>query len=300
MTIAPLMIDLEGCELTPEERELIEHPYVGSIILFTRNYENPRQVSALTQAIRQTKKKSILIAVDQEGGRVQRFRAPLTELPPAAYFGECYAKSPSMAMTQAEKTGQCMASELRALGVDISFAPVLDLDWQVSEVIGNRAFHADSHVVSQLAGAFMQGMMQAGMPAVGKHFPGHGWVAGDSHTQLPVDDRPFETLWQHDIKPFATLMAKGLAAVMPAHVVYSACDSQPAGFSAFWLQQVLRNQLGFKGIIYSDDLSMAGAEIAGSFLDRAKAALTAGCDRLLICNHRAGVIEVLDQSHHIS
>lgn len=187
-----------------------------------------------------------------------------------------------------------MAVELRNLDVDFSFAPVLDLDWKVSEVIGNRAFHAKPEAVIFLAGAFIEGMARAGMPSVGKHFPGHGGVAADSHTDMPVDTRDWDTLWNYDIKPFRDLISQGLDAIMPAHVIYSACDPYPAGFSKFWLQNVLRNQLGFKGVIYSDDLSMAGASMIGNFTARAKAALDAGCDRILICNDRRGVVEVLD------
>lgn len=294
MNISPLMIDLVGLELQPEEKELLQHPYVGSVILFSRNYATPEQVTHLTQQIRDAKKGPILIAVDQEGGRVQRFKAPLTLLPPASYFGEIYNDSPDKAVELALQTGYQMASELRNLGIDFSFAPVLDLNWGISEVIGTRAFHSNPEAVTLLAGAFIKGMARAGMPSVGKHFPGHGGVAADSHTDIPVDTRDWNTLWRYDIEPFKALILQGLDAIMPAHVIYPACDPHPAGFSHFWLKDILRERLGFKGIIYSDDLSMVGASGMGSFPSRAKAALAAGCDRLLICNHREGVIEVLD------
>ena len=296
MTIAPLMMDVAGLELLPEEQEMLQHPYVGGVILFTRNYATPLQVTHLIQTIRDAKKTPLLIAVDQEGGRVQRFKEPLTLLPPASDFGELYEQSPEFALKYTEETGYQMAFELRELGVDMSFAPVLDLDWQMSEVIGNRAFHADPAAVTVLAGAFVRGMLRAGMPAVGKHFPGHGWVKADSHTELPVDERDFETLWNADLKPFRELILQGLNALMPAHVIYSACDDRPAGFSEFWLQKVLRDKLAFKGVIYSDDLSMAGARVMGSVVDRAKAALVAGCDRILICNDPDSVVEVLDEA----
>lgn len=297
VTTAPLMMDVVGLELLPEEQEMLQHPYVGGVILFTRNYAAPLQVTHLIKTIRDAKKTPLFIAVDQEGGRVQRFREPLAVLPPASYFGELYEQSPEFAVKYTEETGYQMAFELRELGVDISFAPVLDLDWQMSEVIGNRAFHADPVAVTLLAGAFMRGMLRAGMPAVGKHFPGHGWVKADSHTELPVDERDFETLWNSDLKPFRELVLQGLNAIMPAHVIYSACDARPAGFSEFWLQKVLRDKLAFKGVIYSDDLSMVGASVMGSVIDRAKAALVAGCDRILICNHPASVVKVLDEPH---
>jgi len=291
------MIDIAGIELLPEEREILQHPLVGGVILFTRNYEAPLQVAKLIKTIRQAKKTPILIAVDQEGGRVQRFKEPLTILPPASYFGELYERSIDLALTRAEKFGYKMAFELRTLGVDFSFAPVLDLDWQNSEVIGSRAFHRDPDVVALLAGAFMRGMVQAEMLTVGKHFPGHGWVKADSHTEIPVDTRDWKTLWNYDIRPFKSLIVYGLHAIMPAHVIYSACDSKPAGFSEFWLKKVLREKLGFKGIIYSDDLSMAGASAIGNMVDRVRSALIAGCDRVLICNQPESVVQVLDEPH---
>jgi beta-N-acetylhexosaminidase len=297
MTIAPLMIDIAGMELLPEEREILQHPLVGGVILFTRNYEAPLQVAKLIKTIRHARKTPILIAVDQEGGRVQRFKEPLTILPPASYFGELYRQSIDLALTRAEKFGYKMASELRTLGVDFSFAPVLDLDWQNSEVIGTRAFHRDPDAVILLAGAFMRGMVQAEMLTVGKHFPGHGWVKADSHTEIPVDTRDWKTLWNYDIRPFKSLISYGLHAIMPAHVIYSTCDAKPAGFSEFWLKKILRQQLGFKGIVYSDDLSMAGASVIGNMVDRVRSALIAGCDRVLICNQPESVVQVLDEPH---
>jgi beta-N-acetylhexosaminidase len=289
-----LMMDVAGLALQPVEKEMLQHPLVDGVILFTRNYEEPDQVRALTTAIRRCKKTPIVIAVDQEGGRVQRFKAPLTRLPPVAHFGEIYDTTPELAVIQAQETGFLMASELRALGVDLSFAPVLDLNWGESQVIGDRAFHRDPAIVTILAGAFIQGMAQASMSSVGKHFPGHGWVKADSHVDLPVDTRDWETLWNYDLQPFRSLVAQGLDAVMPAHVVYAQCDSKPAGFSRFWLKEVLREKLNFKGLIYSDDLSMAGASKMGDFIDRAQAAFSAGCDKILVCNNPKGVVQILD------
>lgn len=288
-----VMVDVAGLALLPEEKTLLEHPAIAGVILFSRNYEAPQQVTHLIKQIRACKKDPISIAVDQEGGRVQRFKYPLTELPPASYFGELYVSSSEDALVEAEKTGYQMAFELRELGVDFSFAPVLDLHWGNSAVIGNRAFHADPEVVARLAGAFARGMSDAGMIAVGKHFPGHGFVKADSHTEIPIDSRDFVTIWNHDVKPFQILISEGLNAIMPAHVIYSACDPLPACFSKFWLQEILRKKMNFKGVIYSDDLSMAGASIIGNMADRAKAALVAGCDVVLICNNPGGVEEVL-------
>jgi beta-N-acetylhexosaminidase len=296
MAIANLMIDVDGLMLQAEEKEILQHPYIDGIILFTRNYESPKQVRELITSIRKCKKTPLSIAVDQEGGRVQRFKDPLTTLPPASYFGELYSESPELAQIKAEEIGYQMAAELRELGVDFSFAPVLDLDWKNSTIIGNRAFHSDPEIVSYLAGAFVRGMSRANMPSVGKHFPGHGWVKADSHHEIPIDTRDWETLWNYDLKPFKTLISQGLDAIMPAHVIYSECDPHPAGFSKFWLQKILRQKLNFEGTIYSDDLSMVGASVVGDIIERVKTALTAGCDKLLICNDRSSVIKVLDAS----
>ncbi len=281
---SPLMLDLQGLELSPEEHDWLAHPAVGGIILFARNYEEPAQLKALILAIRRAAKKKILIAVDQEGGRVQRFQEGFTRLPPAAKFGELYQRDPQAALAAAEVTGFLMATELKAVGMDLSFAPVLDLGGGVSEVIGDRAFAAEPQAVAALGGAFARGMRRAGMAAVGKHFPGHGGVAEDSHLTLPEDGRSLEELEARDLVPFQRLIQEGLEAVMCAHVRYPKVDALPAGFSPRWIREILRGKLGFAGAVFSDDLAMAGAAWIGDLETRVEAALEAGCDMLLICN----------------
>ena len=279
------MIDIEGVDLTEPEREKIKHPNTGAVILFSRNYEQPEQLAALTKAIRNARQGSILIAVDQEGGRVQRFKEGFTRLPPAGR----YADAPDLA----ESAGWLMAAELLAVGVDFSFAPVLDVDCGVSEIIGNRSFSQQAQQVCSLAGAFRRGMRAAGMAAVGKHFPGHGAVAADSHLALPVDDRNFAEIRAKDLQPFIHLIPDGLEGIMPAHVVYPKVDSHPAGYSAVWIQRILREQLHFQGAVFSDDLSMEGAASAGDFSERARLAQAAGCDMVLVCNHPVAAEQVL-------
>ncbi|MFN3919512.1 MAG: beta-N-acetylhexosaminidase [Methylohalobius sp.] len=291
---APFMFDLQGPKLAPEEREWLAHPKVGGIILFSRNYEEPAQIKALIADIRRAANKPILIAVDQEGGRVQRFRQGFTRLPPAARFGALYLKDRPAALKAAEAAGFLMAAELRAVDVDLSFAPVLDVDSKVSEVIGDRAFADDPEAVAELGGAFARGMRRAGMAAVGKHFPGHGGVAADSHLTLPEDGRRLAELEARDLLPFQRLIEEGLAAVMCAHVRYLEVDFLPAGFSAVWIQAVLRRKMGFTGAIFSDDLAMAGAAGMGDLQARAEAALAAGCDMLLACNCPAESVKLLD------
>jgi len=286
-TIGPVMIDIQGHELSALDKEKIRHPNTGALILFARNFHDPAQVQALIEAIRKTRQGDILIAVDQEGGRVQRFQHGFTRLPPAA----AYAEQPGLA----EDAGWLMAAELRTVDVDFSFAPVLDVDCGVSEIIGDRSFSQDSPTAARLAAAFAQGMRRAGMAATGKHFPGHGAVALDSHLTLPIDERSLDDIRTQDLLPFKTLIADGLEAVMPAHVVYPAVDDLPAGFSGVWLQDILRRELGFDGAIFSDDLSMAGAACVGGYLDRALAAQEAGCDMLLVCNHPQAAEQVLEQ-----
>jgi len=293
MSPGPVMLDLAGVELDAEEREILRHPAVGGVILFARNFEHPEQVAALTAAIHELRDPHLLVAVDQEGGRVQRFREGFTRLPPAGRFGELSREHPVNARRAAHSVGWLMAAELRSVGVDFSFAPVLDLDRGVSQVIGNRAFAACTDRVTELALAWREGVHEAGMAAVGKHFPGHGSVAADSHTELPVDGRPFDDLEAEDLVPFERLIRHGLEAVMPAHVVYPKVDRTPAGFSAFWLRQVLREKLGFQGVIFSDDLDMAAAAAGGGYAKRARSALEAGCDVLLVCNNRPAALEII-------
>ncbi len=282
----PVMLDVAGLELTTEERDVINHPNTGAIILFSRNYENPQQVTQLIENIRTARQGNILIAVDQEGGRVQRFQTGFTRLPPAAR----YENEPEVA----EVAGWLMAAELLAVGIDFSFAPVLDVDCGVSEIIGNRSFSQNAHKATQLASDFRRGMKLAGMAATGKHFPGHGAVALDSHLTLPVDTRDLQALKENDLQPFRQLINEGLEAIMPAHVLYSQIDAQPAGFSTFWMQTILRGELGFDGVIFSDDLSMEGAASIGSFANRATLALNAGCDMVLVCNNPNAAQDVLD------
>ncbi|MEN8178902.1 MAG: beta-N-acetylhexosaminidase [Pseudomonadota bacterium] len=293
MSLGPVMIDLEGTTLSQEERELLKHPAAGGVILFSRNYENHDQLNRLCSEIHACRNPHLLISVDHEGGRVQRFKDGFTQLPPAAWYGEQYAKRSNRGVQLAEQGGWLMAVELLSCGVDFSFAPVLDLGSGISQVIGDRAFASHPETVAKLAHAWMQGVHAAGMAAVGKHFPGHGGVEADSHRALPVDLRRFEDLQMEDLRPFERMIHYGIEAIMPAHVIYLKADRQLAGFSTFWLKQVLRGRLGFQGVIFSDDLSMAAAENAGSYAERARAALDAGCDMVLVCNNRIEAGNVL-------
>ncbi|WP_246479996.1 beta-N-acetylhexosaminidase [Motiliproteus sediminis] len=294
MSVAgPLMLDLQGQVLTEQERSLLLQPAVGGVILFSRNYQDPIQLRQLTAAIRALRPE-LLIAVDHEGGRVQRFRSGFTRIPAMAALGRLCAEDSGAALALARDCGWLLAAELIASGVDFSFAPVLDLDHGISAVIGDRAFGAQPEQVIALAGELMAGMHEAGMATTGKHFPGHGGVEADSHVAIPVDNRDYATIERQDLRPFARFARQGMDAVMPAHVIYAECDSQPAGFSSFWLQQVLRQRLGFDGVIFSDDLSMEGAVVAGSYPERAWAALDAGCDMVLVCNQPQAAREVLD------
>ncbi len=293
-----LMLDVAGLSLTADEREILHNPHVGGLILFARNYQSKQQLAALIADIRLQNSK-IVIAVDQEGGRVQRFREQFTLLPPMYSLHVSYQNNPELACEQALELGWLMASELIDMDIDISLAPVLDLHWNHSSVIGNRAFGDAHQQVSQLASRFMQGMSEAGMKATGKHFPGHGWAVADSHLEAAIDERPFEQIDADDLQPFKQLIKEGLAALMPAHVIYSQVDNKPAGYSDYWLKTVLREQLGFNGVIFSDDLNMEGAGVIensvtqGAFASRAAAAIAAGCDTVLMCNNPVGAQQVL-------
>lgn len=297
--MGPVMLDLHGLELAAEEQEILQHPQVGGIILFSRNYESPAQLDYLIRQIRQANA-HLLIAVDHEGGRVQRFRNGFTSLPALKPIGLLYEKNAKHAQIIAEQAGWLMAAELLAFGLDFSFAPVLDLNKGISQVIGDRSFHHDPLVVIELAQHYIAGMRRAGMAAVGKHFPGHGAVSADSHVAIPIDLRTYEDIINEDIVPFAALIKTGIEGIMPAHVIYQPVDVKPAGFSSFWLQTVLREQLGFNGAIFSDDLSMAGASCIGDFKQRAEQALAAGCDMILVCNNpseASNIIEYLEQQN---
>jgi beta-N-acetylhexosaminidase len=284
LPLGPVMIDVRGARLRAEDRELLEHPLTGAVILFARNYESPQQVAELCDEIRRLREPRLLIAVDHEGGRVQRFREGFSAIPPMRNLGRLWDSRPDDALRAAHDAGLLIALELGACGVDFSFAPVLDIDHGSSGVIGDRAFHRDPGAVVALGKAFIDGLQAGGMGAVGKHFPGHGFVAADSHVDVPVDGRSLDTIEVEDLIPFAKL-APYLAGVMPAHVIYSAIDPQPAGFSSFWLQDILRQKLGFRGVIFSDDLTMEGARVAGGIEQRALAAFDAGCEMVLVCNH---------------
>ena len=294
-TPGSLMLDLQGLALTDEEAELLLAPEVGGVIFFSRNFQSTEQLAALVAQVRE-RRQDIVLAVDHEGGRVQRFREGFSRLPPMAALGRCFDAAPGEALSLAAECGWLMAAELRAFDIDLSFAPILDLDYGTSTVIGDRSFHADPRVISQLATALMAGMHSAGMAATGKHFPGHGYAVADSHVAVPIDERPLSEI-RRDIQPFQTLISAGLDAVMPAHVIYSKVDDRPAGFSKLWLQTILREDMGFDGVIFSDDLSMAGAGVVGGFEARAEAALSAGCDMILICNAPEGAREVVRWLH---
>jgi len=293
MTLGPLMVDVAGRTLTPEDRDLLRHPLVGSVILFTRNYEDPAQLEALVADIRSLRAPPLLVAVDHEGGRVQRFRTGFSVIPAARRIGLEYLLDAKQGLQLARAMGWLMAAELRAVGVAFSFAPRVDLDYGASEIIGDRAYHADPEIVSRLALAVMQGMRHAGMAATAKHFPGHGAVVADSHLALPVDRRDLADL-SADLLPYRRLIPNELAAVMMGHVLFPAVDSVPASFSRRWVGDVLRGELDFRGVIFADDLTMEGASVMGGVVARAEAALDAGCDVLPVCNRRASVIELID------
>lgn len=294
MSLGQIMLGIGGPALTQEEREVLRHPQVGGVILFTRNFHDVSQLQELTREVHAMRRPRLLVAVDQEGGRVQRFKGEFTRLPPPGALAPVYDRDPLRARELADTLGWLMAAELRAVGVDLSFAPVLDLGRGVSRVIGDRAFHASPEAVADLAQAYVRGMRRAGMAATGKHFPGHGSVAPDSHLELPRDERPWGDLQLEDLVPFERLIQAGIAAVMTAHVIYPALDAQPASFSRVWIKDVLRTQLRFQGAVFSDDLGMQAACCIGDFPVRARAALQAGCDMVLLCNDPNQIGPVLD------
>ena len=297
MSLGPLMVDVAGTALTSEDRQVLSHPLVGSVILFTRNYKDLSQLRALVADLKSLRSPSLLIGVDHEGGRVQRFRQGFSVLPAMRRIGQTFDADASAGKQMAHELGWLMAAELRDIGIDFSFAPCVDLDYGVSQIIGDRAFHASADVVSQVALATMQGMRAAGMAATAKHFPGHGAVLADSHLALPIDTRTLAQL-SDDIAPYRPLVAEGLAAVMMAHVLFPAVDDVPASFSRRWVQQVLRGELGFTGAVFADDLSMEGAGAMGDVVARAAGAVAAGCDILPLCNDRAAVLQVLQHWHY--
>lgn len=285
----PLMIDIEGLELSALDHERLTHSLVGGVILFSRNYRDPQQLTALCTAIHALRTPRLLIAIDHEGGRVQRCRAGFTAVPAMRRLGELWDGDAAAARAAARSIGYLLAAELRECGVDFSFTPVLDLDWGRSGVIGDRAFHRNPVAVTELAGALIEGLRAAGMGCCGKHFPGHGWVAADSHVAIPLDERSLAEMYA-DMQPYHQLT---LDAIMPAHVIYPQIDSRPAGFSTVWINK-LRNEFAFDGVIFSDDLSMEGASVAGGIAERADAAWTAGCDVLLVCNAPESVSVLLE------
>lgn len=293
MSLGPLMIDLEGQAMTPEERDLLRHPLVGGVILFTRNYTDPQQLTALVSSIHAARSPALLVAVDHEGGRVQRFRSGFSRLPPSRRIGHEFDIDPRAGLELARRMGWLMAAELRACGVDLSFAPCVDLDYGVSEIIGDRSFHRRPDAVAQLATAYMHGMRDAGMAATAKHFPGHGAVVADTHLAMAVDRRPLVDL-DEDLTPYRRLIANGLPAVLAAHVLFPEVDAAPASASSRWIEDVLRGELRFQGVVFTDDMSMAGATVAGDIVERSRRALHAGSDMVLICNDRPAVLKVLD------
>jgi len=280
--------------MTDDERERLRHPAVGAVILFTRNYENPEQLRALTEDIGRLREPALPICVDHEGGRVQRFRDGFTAIPPMRELGRRWDRERGAAREAARGAAYIIAAELAAHGVDFSFAPVLDLDYGSCAAIGDRALHFDPNAVGALGACIVQGFAAAGMAAVGKHFPGHGFAPLDSHVEVPRDGRSVAEIMKKDIAPYREAIASGLAAIMPAHVIYTQADPEPAGYSRYWLQEVLRGRLGFDGLVFSDDLSMVGASTAGGIAERARAALAAGCDMVLLCNDPQGQAALLE------
>jgi beta-N-acetylhexosaminidase len=283
LPLGPVVLDPAGAALGDDDRKRLLHPAAGGVILFAHNYESPEQLLALTEEISRLREPELPIGVDHEGGRVQRFAKGFTAIPPMRRLGVLWDRDRELARRSARAVGTVIAAELGAHGLDFSFTPVLDLDYGSSAVIGQRAFHYDPSAVGALAAQLIEGLAGGGMAAVGKHFPGHGFASADSHVAVPTDPRAVKDLVRKDLVPYRAAIAAGLAAVMPAHVIYPQADPEPAGYSRYWLQEVLRGKLGFEGLIFSDDLSMEGASTAGGIPERARAALAAGCDQVLLC-----------------
>ena len=294
------MLDVAGTALTDDDRRRLAHPAAGAVILFARNYENPEQLELLTAEIERLREPALPVCVDHEGGRVQRFREGFTAIPPMRALGKLWDRERDAAREAARAAGYVIGAELGAHGVDFSFAPVLDLDYGSSSVIGDRALHFDPLAVGALAACLVEGLAQAGIAAVGKHFPGHGFAAADSHVAVPKDERPVKEIFSKDVRPYEVVIKAGLAAIMPAHVIYTKADQEPAGYSKYWLQEVLRVKLGFGGLVFSDDLSMEGACVAGGIPARARAALGAGCDMVLLCNDPKGCENLLESLGNVS
>lgn len=293
MLLGPLMLDIAGTELNDDDKKRLIHPLAGGVILFSRNFKSRRQLTALTAEIRALRTPPLLIAVDHEGGRVQRFREDFTNLPAMRDLGNIWDKQKLRARQLAKQIGFVLAAELQAGGVDLSFAPVLDIDYGQSSVIGDRAFHRNPQAISELAHDFMLGLKAAGMQAVGKHFPGHGYIRTDSHLEKAIDRRSYADIEMEDMVPFRRMISFGLSGIMAAHLIYPEVDRYPVGFSRIWLQDILRKELQFEGCIFSDDLSMKGVAHFDSITERATAALEAGCDMILVCNDTQAVDELL-------
>ena len=295
-SIGPLMGDIGGLELTAEDREVLAHPLVGGVILFARNYAEPEQLRRLCADLAKIKpKQRLLLAVDHEGGRVQRFRVGFSRIPAMGTIGKLHVESALRAKAEARAQGELIGQELGSYGIDLCFAPVLDLDHGISQIIGDRAFASDPQVVIALARAFREGLNAAGLAATGKHFPGHGAVAADSHLDLPVDRRSLADIENKDLLPFRALIDDGIESLMLAHVRYSAVDDKPASFSRVWVRGILRGQMKYNGAVFADDLSMAGAKVIGDIVERAEVALDADCDMLPVCNDRLALTTLLSQ-----
>lgn len=295
MSLGPLMVDIESTQLTQADITRLKHPLIGGVILFARNFESSKQLIKLTSEIRSLRNPHLLIAVDHEGGRVQRFQKEFTRLPAMLELGKIWDHRPQQAKHLAKQLGFVMSAELSACGIDFSFAPVLDVDHGQSSVIGDRAFHRSPSAIAELAHSLMMGLKLNGMAAVGKHFPGHGFIKADTHHELAIDHRSYEDIEMEDLIPFKQLIDFGITGIMAAHVIYSSVDKHPAGFSKYWLKTILRNELGYEGCVFSDDLSMKGTEGYGNIADRARIALEAGCDMVLVCNDSLSCDVLLDK-----